>query len=603
MGFTMIEKILAKHSTNDGAKAGEIIDMFVDLRVTRDIGSAHVLHQLQEKELTIADPSKTFFTFDCNTPNIEPEITESQRMHRIYAKENGIKLFDVHSGIGSHLMIDQGLAVPGCTMVSGDIHVNLLGAIGALGQGMGEKDITAAFSKGKVWFRVPKTIKITLSGQLPVKYSAKDLALYLLSIFGSNKLLGCAVELDGEVIEGLSLDGRISLASMATEMGAVTFLMKPNQEVIDYCSYKSKKDFEVVLPDDDAEYEDELHLNIQNIELMIARPGRPFEVVPLEKLKNTGIDSAFIGTCTNGRIEDLRIAAGILKGHSVASGVILKIVPSTDEIWTQALQEGLIDIFKESGAIVADAGCGGCSSGRAISNGLGDVTISTGNRNFPGQIGRGDVYLSSPAVVAASAIAGFITHPDHVPDNPQTLFSFPKKEVIQTKAPESIVESNKPTLLEGKVWYIPFDNIDTDMIYHSRYTELSDSAEIGNRTFSHLSGYEDFASKVSPGDIVVTGNNFGLGGSRQQAVDCFKALGIQAIIARSFAVVYERNAINEGLPIIVSSHINHLGLQTGDIIKIDLNTGEISNTRNEKTVMSEKFSGIQMEIYQRGGLL
>ncbi len=603
MGLTMIEKILAKHSTNDGAKAGEIIDMFVDLRVTRDISGSNVLQQLQEKKLTVADSSKTFFTFDCNTPNIEPEITESQSLQRTYARENGIRLFDVHSGIGSHLMIDQGLAVPGCTMVSGDIHVNLIGAIGALGQGMGEKDITAALTKGKVWFRVPKTIKITLSGQLPVRYSGKDLALYLLSIFGSNKLLGYSVELDGEVIENLSLDGRISLASMATEMGAITFLMKPNQEILDYCSYKSKREFEVLLPDDDAEYEEELHINIQNIELMIARPGRPFELVPLEKLKNTGIDSAFIGTCTNGRIEDLRIAAGILKGRKIATGVILKIVPSTDEIWTQALQEGLIDIFKEAGAIVADAGCGGSSSGRAISNSLGDVTISTGNRNFPGQTGRGDVYLSSPAVVAASAIAGFITHPDNIPDQHQTLFSFPKKEVVHNEEPNLPIEANKPTILEGKVWYIPFDNIDTDMIYHSQYTQLSDIKEIGNMTFSHLSGYEDFASKVSPGDIVVTGNNFGLGGSRQQAVDCFKTLGIQAIIARSFAVVYERNAINAGLPIIVSAQINHLGLQTGDIIKIDLNTGEICNSRNNKTVMGEKFSGIQMEIYQRGGLL
>ncbi len=603
MGLTMIEKILAKHSTNDGAKAGEIIDMFVDLRVTRDIGGSNVLQQLQEKELTVADSSKTFFTFDCNTPNIEPEIIESQRLHRTYARENGIRLFDVHSGIGSHLMIDQGLAVPGCTMVSGDIHVNLIGAIGALGQGMGEKDITAALTKGKVWFRVPKTIKITLSGQLPVRYSGKDLALYLLSIFGSNKLLGYSVELDGEVIENLSLDGRISLASMATEMGAITFLMKPNQEVLDYCSYKSKRDYEVLLPDDDAEYEEELHINIQNIEVMIARPGRPFELVPIEKLKNTGIDSAFIGTCTNGRIEDLRIAAGILKGRKIATGIILKIVPSTDEIWTQALQEGLIDIFKESGAIVADAGCGAFSSGRAISNSLGDVTISTGNRNFPGQIGRGDVYLSSPAVVSASAIAGFITHPDNIPDQHQTLFSFPKKEVVHHEEPNLPIEANKPTILEGKVWYIPFDNIDTDMIYHSQYTQMSDIKVIGNMTFSHLSGYEDFASKVSPGDIVVTGNNFGLGGSRQQAVDCFKTLGIQAIIARSFAVIYERNAINAGLPIIVSAHINHLGLQTGDIIKIDLNTGEICNSRNNKTVMGEKFSGIQMEIYQRGGLL
>lgn len=410
----MIEKILAKHSANDNIKAGEIIDMFVDLRVVSDISSNSAFKQLQDNKLKVTDPSKTFFAFDCNSSNSELLLTENLRNNRDFAKENNIRVFDAHSGISSHLMIDQGLAFPGCTMVSADKHINLLGAIGAIGQGMSEKEVASSITTGKVWFRIPKTIKITLSGQMPIRYSAKDLALYLLSIFGSNKLLGYSVELDGEVIENLSLDGRISLASMASEMGAVTFLMKPNQEVLDYCRYKSKSDFKVLLPDVDAEYEEELHINIDNIELLIARPGRPFELVPLEKQKGTIIDSAFIGTCTNGRIEDMRITAGILKGKKVASGIVLKIVPSTDEIWTQSLQEGLIDIFKESGAIVADAGCGGCSSNWATSNCLGDVTFSTGNRNFPGQIGRGDIYLSSPAVVAASAVAGFITHPDDV---------------------------------------------------------------------------------------------------------------------------------------------------------------------------------------------
>ncbi len=538
MGMTMIEKILAKHSVYDVVRPGEIIDLQVDIRVARDSGGANVVRQLQENKLSIADPSKTFFTFDAHQIDSNYIDTDNLYLCKMFARENGIRVFDIHAGIGSHLMIDEGFVMPGSTMVSGDIHANILGAIGALGQGMGEKDITAAFNKGKVWFRVPKTIKLNLHGHFKEKLTAKDIALNLLSIFGSNKLLGYSVEITGEMMDALSLDSRISLASMATEMGAITFLMKPNQEVLDYCQFKSKKEFDIIVPDDDAEYEEELNINVASFRQMVARPGRPVEVVAVEEVQNTGIVSAFVGTCTNGRIEDLRIVAGILKGRKVAPGIILKIVPVTDEIWTQSLQEGLIDIFKEAGAIVSTAGPGGSELEVDKPSKFGEVTVSTGNLNFPGNNGRGDVYLASPAVVAASAVAGFITQPDHIPDKPLTLLSFPKKETVQTEQDTSdTFRADKPTMLKGKVWYIPFDNIDTDMIYHNRYSVLSESNPEANYTFSHLSGYEDFASKVEPGDIVVTGYNFGIGSSRQQAVDCFKALGIQAIMAKSFAVI------------------------------------------------------------------
>jgi 3-isopropylmalate/(R)-2-methylmalate dehydratase large subunit len=604
MGMTMIEKILAKHSAYEIVRPGEIIDLQIDIRVARDLGGVNIVKQLEANNLTIADPDKTFFTFDSNTTSTDNRYAENLYKCRSFARENGIKVFDIHSGIGSHIMIDKGFAVPGSILVSTDPQVNILGAIGALGQCMGEKDLTAAFSKGKVWYRVPKTIKINLKGKLPQGLSPKDLALNLYAIFGSNKLLGCAVELAGEAIDELSIDGRISLASMASEMSAISFLMIPNQEVLDYCEVKSKKKIEVILADDDAEYEAVMPIDVTSFKRLIARPGSPFDLMPIEKISNTGIDSAFVGTSANGRIEDLRVVAGILKGRQVAPGIILKITPSTDEIWTQSLQEGLIDIFKESGAIVSNAGGGDGANDMIKQSGYGVVTISTGTKNYPGMVGHGDLYLASPAIVAASALAGFITTPDRIPDKPESLFSFPAKEA--STSPEQIATENlvatKPTILKGKVWNIPFDNIDTDMIYHKRYEEMVDTEKLANHTFSQLSGYEDFASKVIAGDIVVTGLNFGLGSSRQQAVDCFKILGIQAIVAKSFAVVYERNAINAGLPIIVCSRIDELNLQTGDILMIDLNTGEIKNERNAIAVFGDKFSNIQMEIYQRGGL-
>jgi 3-isopropylmalate dehydratase small subunit len=603
MGMTMIEKIIAQHSAYNVIRPGEIVDLSTDLRVTRDLGGPSVVKQLQDNKLPINDPSKTFFTLDSNSNLADKRYAENLYLCRNFAREHGIRLFDVHEGIGSHMMIDKGYAMPGSTLVSSDPQANILGAIGALGLGMGDKDVAAAFSKGKIWFRVPKTIRINMQGDIPKGLSAKDLAFNLFSIFGSNKLLGYAIELMGEAIDSLSLDSRICLASMASEMGSITFLMVPNQEVIDYCQVKSQKGLDIFRPDEDAEYEEILNINVAKFSQLIAKPGNPFDLISADKVENTGIDSALIGTSSNGRIEDLRIAGGILKNRKVAPGVLLKIIPATDEIWTQSLQEGLIDIFKESGAIVSDAGGGNGTDDIMKQGGFGEVTISTGSKNYEGQTGRGDLFLASPAIVAASAVAGFITTPDYIPEKPQTLFSFPKREYPTPEyevQPE--VNANRPTVLKGKVWYIPFDNIDTDMIYHSRYEEISEQEAIANYTFSNLSGFEDFASKVVEGDIVVTGYNFGLGSSRQQAVDCFKALGIQAIVAKSFAVIYERNAINAGLPIVVCSQMDELLLQTGDILEINLITGQITNERNKASVAGEKFSNIQMEIYQRGGL-
>lgn len=603
MGMTMIEKILANHSAYDVVRPGEIIDLHIDLRVARDVGGVHIVKQMQNNNLTVADPSKTFFTLDSNTIFTKNQHAEQLQICRAFARDHGIRVFELHEGIGSHLMIDKGLAVPGSTLLSTDPQANILGAIGALGQGMGEKDITNAFNKGMVWFRVPQSIKIRLQGTLNKDLSAKDLALNLFSIFGSNKLLSYAVELTGDVIDSLCLDSRIALASMASEMGAFSFLMVPNQEVIDYCQTMANREFKVVLPDDAAEYIDQLNISVDKFKPMVAKLGNPSEIIPAEKIKNVGIDSAFIGTTSNGRIEDLRIAAGILKNRKVAQGVLLKITPATDEIWTQSLQEGLIDIFKEGGAIVSDAGGGEGIEDLIVQRGHGEVTLSTASKKHPGQVSSGDLYLASPAIVTASAIAGYITTPAFIPEKPEKLFSFPQK-VGEPTVPEltTSVENTKPTVLVGKVWYIPYDDIDTDMIYHNRYEDISESKAMGNVTFSDLSGYEDFASKVIAGDIVVTGHNFGLGSSRQQAIDCFMALGIQAIIAKSFAVIYERNAINAGLPIIVCTQIDNLKLQTGDILEIDLNTGKINNQRNKLSVDGEKFSNIQMEIYQRGGL-
>jgi len=600
MGMTLIEKILSRHSKYNVVKPNDIIDVEIDVRAARDFGGANVVKNLRDNQLQVIDSSKTVFTFDCNPGGSDQKYAVNQHLCRQYARENNVGLFDVNAGIGTHLLVEQGLAYPGCTAVSTDSHANILGAIGAFGQGMGDQDIAVAWAKGKVWFKVPESVKIILKGKRPTNVSAKDIILNLLATFGANKLLGYSIELCGDEVSRLTLDERITIASMGTEMGAIIILISPNTEIIDYCEARSKHKFEILEADSDAVYSQIFEIDMSKFVPMVSLPGKPHDAVSVEKVKKTKIDSAFLGSCTNGRIEDMHIAANILKGRKVAPGVILKIVPATDEIWKQCLHEGFLSIFKEAGALISNAGCAGCAEGQVGQNGIGEITISTGNRNFPGKQGKGNVYLSSPAVVVASAVAGYITTPDDIPSQP-AIFSASEKKSLTSDTKER-GKTRKPTVIEGKVWFIKEDNIDTDMIFHNRYLAITDISQMGQYTFDNLKGYENFAKQASKGDIVVVQKNFGSGSSRQQAVDCFKSLGISAILAESFGAIYERNAINAALPILTYQSLESLELQNGDTIRLNFISGEVLNLRNQKSQNINPFFEVQAEIYQNDGI-
>lgn len=603
MAMTLIEKILASHSGSAEVHPGQIVDVDIDIRAARDFGGANVIKNILDHGLSVADPARTIFTFDCNPTGSDQKYAVNQHTCRLFARENGIRVYDIDAGIGTHIMIDMGFVTPGSTAVSTDSHANVLGAIGAFGQGMGDMDIAAAWNKGKIWFKVPPSVRLNCTGDLKKNISAKDFILNLLARFGANSLLGFSIEVYGKCTDKMTLDERITISSMATEMGAIIILFPPSSEVIEYCSRKSGRQVKAVYADQNAEYEKTFDIDVSEFHQMVSRPGEPHDAVPLSALAGTKIDSAFIGSCTNGRMDDLKQAAEILKGRRIAPGVVLKIVPATDEIWNLCLEAGIIDIFKKAGALVSNAGCAGCAAGQVGQNGQGEVTISTGNRNFPGKQGKGSVYLASPEVVAASAIAGQITDPACIPEKPAEFRSSakpsqPSKEIISNDK-----NKKKSTVIEGRIWIIPKDNIDTDMIFHNKYLAITDIKEMGQYTFDNLKGYENFANKALQGDIIAAGKNFGSGSSRQQAVDCFKSLGIGAIIAGSFGAIYERNAINAGLPVVICKSLDNLGLKDGDKIRIDLVSGEVINLNNDKTTFAEPFSEVQMEIYNNGGLL
>ncbi len=598
---TLIEKILASHAGLEEVRPGEILEIAVDARLARDFGGANVVRRLEEAGLGVHDPSRTFFTLDCNPTGCDQGYAANQHRIRLFARAHGIRVYDINRGIGTHLALEEGLVRPGGTLVSTDSHANIVGAAGIFGQGMGDQDIAYAFAEGKVWFQAPPTVKVVLVGRPGPLASAKDVGLALLRRFGAAGLLGKAAEITGEWAEEAGLEARLTVASLATEMGAIAALFVPNERILKELGLPAG---EPVGPDPGCEYEDVVEVDIRDLGPLVSRPGSPQDVVPIEDVRGTPIDSAFIGSCTNGRLGDLRAALDALGGRKTAPGVVLKVVPATDRVWREALAGGIVAGLKEAGALFSNAGCAGCAAGQVGQTGPGEVEVSTGNRNFPGKQGKGQVWLASPAVAAASAAAGFLTDPAHVPERPVSLAvkSPPARERKAGRGGAGPERKEPPLVVEGRVWVIPRENVDTDMIFHNRHLAVTDPAEMGKYALGNLPGWEDFPGKARPGDILAAGANFGAGSSRQQAVDCFKALGIAALIAPSFGAIYERNAINSALPVIRADLVS-AGVESGEVIRVDLTTGEILRKKTGERIQGRPMSEVQLEIYKRGGLL
>ncbi len=602
MGHTIVEKILGGHAGRP-VKPGDVVDVVIDARLARDFGGANVVRHLERHGLSIADAERTSFTFDCNPTGSDQRYAANQHRCRLFARAHGVSVHDIDAGIGTHLAMERGLAVCGQTLVSTDSHANILGAIGAFGQGMGDQDIAYAFAHGKVWFEVPPTVRLVLEGQPGPEATAKDITLATLRKLGAAGLLGVAAEVYGPVAGGLSVDERITFASMCTEMGGIIALIPPNDEVVTFCSEAAGRPVQPVLADEDATYLKEIRIDLTGLGPLVARPGHPDDVVDLADQAGEPIDSAFIGSCTNGRLSDLRAAAEVLRGRHVAPGVVLKVVPATNEIWEQALAEGIIATLKGAGALIGNAGCAGCAAGQIGQNGPGEVTVSTGNRNYPGKQGQGKVYLASPATVAAAAIAGRLASAAQVRDGALPELKAAATVEAPAAKPAADAGPERPIRVRGRVWVLRQDNVDTDMIFHNRHLTVTDPAKMGAYALGNLPGWEEFPKQVRPGDILVVGGNFGCGSSRQQAVDCFASLGIAAVVAESYGAIYERNGINGGMPLMRAPVLSELPqLANGDELELDFATGAVTLSKGDKDVKGKPFSAVQLRIYKDGGL-
>ena len=437
-GKTIIEKILSRHAGKDLA-AGDYAWIEVDVRSARDFGGASVVKNLKRyfEPPYVDDPDKTFFTFDTNVPARDIGYAENQQICRNFARETGVRVFDVRAGIGSHVAMERSLALPGRIVVGTDSHFNILGAVGCFGQGMGDKDIAYIFARGRNWFEVPETIEIVLTGSYSFPVSAKDVTLAIIGQLGSAGALGRAIEFTGDGVDGLSLSARITIASMATEMGAIASFFPLDDEILGWLEKRAGfGKIEPVAPDPDAAYSDRIEFDLSRVVPMAACPFSPSNVKTIEEIAGTPIDTAFIGSCTNGRFEDMVHAASILKGRKVKEGISLKVVPATTEVYERMLREGILEILVEAGAVVSNPGCGGCAAGQIGMVGASEVQLSTTNRNFKGKQGRGETYLVSPAVAAASVLFGRITSPlevdtqllEYIPD--ERYFTPPELSTI-----------------------------------------------------------------------------------------------------------------------------------------------------------------------------
>lgn len=416
MGKTIIEKIIQSHCKED-AKAGKTVWMDLDIRSARDFGGPNVVRNYEREygNIAVADKERTFFTFDLCVPACSLKYADNQQVCREFARQQGVKIFDVNRGIGSHVLIEEGLASAGTTVVGTDSHLNILGGVGCFGQGMGDVDVTFAFRTGKTWFEVPETLKVEVKGKMSWPSTPKDMTLYVLKELGTKTASLKAVEFYGEAVRNLSLAGRITLCSMITEMaGIIGFIPETNESLREEILNLTQKEYLPIKADMEAEYTDSATINITGLIPQVSAPFSPENVFPVDELKGTRIDSGFIGSCTNGRIEDFAAAARILKGRRVKNEIMLKIVPSTRRVYKELLEQGLLEILFASGAIISNPGCGGCAEGHLGLTGEGEVQISTGNRNFAGKQGKGKTYLASPEVVAASCVKGSIANPEDV---------------------------------------------------------------------------------------------------------------------------------------------------------------------------------------------
>ena len=414
--MNLIEKILARASTKKTVEPNEIVEARIDVAMVHDLTGPLTVKAFREiGSKRVWDPDKIVVILDHLVPADSVTTAELHKTLRNFVKEQEIEHFyDVgRGGVCHQVMPEEGFVRPGEVVVGADSHTCEYGALGAFATGIGSTEMAAVFVKGSLWFRVPKVIKINAEGKFKEYVSAKDLILKIISMLGSGGATYKGIEFTGKTVEDMSIDGRLTMCNMVIEAGAKAGIIEPDEKTIDYVKERWKGRLDQVKSDPNAAYEKQIQMDVADLSAQVACPSSVDNVKPASELGNIEIDQAFIGTCTNGRMEDLRVAARILRGKKIGRGVRAIVIPASQNIYLESLREGLIETFVQAGAAVGNPNCGPCLGGHMGILAAGEVCVSTSNRNFTGRMGSKDarVYLASPATVAASAIEGRIVDP------------------------------------------------------------------------------------------------------------------------------------------------------------------------------------------------
>ncbi|RLI17538.1 3-isopropylmalate dehydratase large subunit [Candidatus Bathyarchaeota archaeon] len=414
--MNICEKILARASGKKEVSPGEIVEAKVDMAMVNEITGPLAIEAFHEIGIEkVWDNQRIVMVLDHQIPADSVKSAELHKIMRKFAKEQGIQHFyDVgFGGVCHQVMVEKGHVRPGELIVGADSHTCTYGALGAFGTGIGSTEMAAVFATGRIWLKVPETIKISVTGTFQRFVTAKDLILNVIGQIGADGALYKAIEFNGSTIESLSISERMTLCNMAVEAGAKTGIINPDEKTILYVRNRTNEPFKPLTSDFDAEYEKTIEIDVSGLEPQIACPHSVDNVKSASEVEGTPINQAFIGSCTNGRIEDLRLAAEIIKGRKISNGVRFLVTPASQEVYLQALREGLLETFVEAGACVCNPTCGACFGGHMGLLADGETCISSSNRNFIGRMGspKAKIYLASPATVAASAIKGEITDP------------------------------------------------------------------------------------------------------------------------------------------------------------------------------------------------
>ncbi len=601
--YCRIKYKIAKHKMNNSmnkrtfaekilnASAGSIVFRKPDIILTHD-NTASIYNTFRKMGgEKVKNPEQLLIVLDHNAPPTTAKLANQYQTIRDIVKDQGINKFhDAGKGICHQIMSEY--AKPGMVIVGSDSHTCTAGAFNAFAAGIDRTEAAGLWSQGETWFRVPESIKITLNGSLNEGVYAKDISLWIIGMIGSSGADYMSIEYHGDGVKTLTVDQRMTLANLASEMGAKNAVFPCDDVLNEWLGEETQG----IWADDGAAYAKEITINLGEIFPLVAAPHHVDNVKSVADVAGTELHEALVGTCTNGRLEDMRVVAEILKGKRVPDGFQLIIVPASQKIYLQAMKEGLIEIFLEAGANVLAASCGPClGTGQGIPAD-GYNVISTANRNFKGRMGNKEsfVYLASPATVAYSALAGKIVDPRGIQTNDKFPFSIKETNTVT-------IEEDDNRQIAG-VWnYADANDLNTDQMFAGNltYSVLSSEPE---KIMPHLfQGFDiNFTDNVKEGDIVIAGDNFGCGSSREHPAVGLAYAGVKAVICGSVNRIFYRSSVNQGLPIIILPEAVK-AYKAGDNVDINFEDGVV--TIAEKEFKFAPLPDKLMAVFEAKGLV